>query len=341
MSRKDTLTDFLSGHDNPEPDSTENPNEALKPRTGASSVKTLSSSLRLLNADAQRARILQEQISEGSRVVELDPGVLDNSFISDRISATGDPDFDALLESIKINGQLVPILVRPNPDPAKPDRFQVAYGHRRLRAAELLQIKIKAVVRPLSDEEMVVAQGKENSERRDLSFIERASFAMHLEDRGFGRNIIIAALSVDRAEAAKLVSVARAVPADVVRAIGPAPRAGRPRWLALSKLLGAPGNQKRLQLILASESWQSMTSDRRFEHLFAAFSEASSNDVSHEHWDDPAGRRLVTIEKKQKHTTFTFNEQLEPNFAEHVAKSLGDLYTQFKSRGGEGDESQR
>ena len=47
------------------------------------------------------------------------------------------------------------------------------------------------------------------------------------------------------------------------------------------------------------------------------------------------GRQLVTIEKKQKHTTFTFNEQLEPNFAEHVAKSLGDLYTQFKSRGGE------
>ena len=78
-----------------------------------------------------------------------------------------------------------------------------------------------------------------------------------------------------------------------------------------------------------------MTSDRRFEHLFAAFSEAPSNDVSSEHWDDPAGRRLVTIEKKQKHTTFIFNEQLEPNFAEHVAKNLGDLYAQFKSRGGD------
>jgi ParB family transcriptional regulator, chromosome partitioning protein len=158
---------------------------------------------------------------------------------------------------------------------------------------------------------------------------------MHLEDHGFSRNVIVAALSVDRAEAAKLVSVARAVPADVVRAIGSAPRAGRPRWLALSKLISESRNQKRLQSILASQSWQSMTSDRRFEHLFAAFSEAPSNDVSREHWNDPAGRQLVTIEKKQKHTTFTFNEQLEPNFAEHVAKSLGELYTQFKSRGGE------
>jgi hypothetical protein len=53
--------------------------------------------------------------------------------------------------------------------------FQVAYGHRRLRAAELLQIKVKAVVRYLSDIEMVVVQGKENSDRRDLSFIERAA----------------------------------------------------------------------------------------------------------------------------------------------------------------------
>ena len=117
MSRKDTLADFLSGHDTPEPSAAENADETPKPRTGAGSVKTLSSSLRLLNADAQRARILQEQISEGSRVVELDPGLLDNSFISDRISATGDPDFNALLESIKTNGQLVPILVRPNSGP--------------------------------------------------------------------------------------------------------------------------------------------------------------------------------------------------------------------------------
>lgn len=336
MSRKDTLADFLSGHDKPEPGAAENADETPKPRTGAGSVKTLSSSLRVLNADAQRARILQEQISEGSRVVELEPALLDRSFITDRISAAGDPDFDALVESIKINGQLVPILLRPNPDPGKAERFQVAYGHRRLRAAELLQIKVKAIVRQLTDEEMVVAQGKENSERRDLSFIERASFAMHLEERGFGRNIIIAALSVDRAETAKLVSVARAVPVEVVRAIGPAPRAGRPRWLALAKLISEPRNQKRLQSILASESWQSMTSDRRFEHLFAAFSEAPANDVSREHWADPAGRQLVTIEKKQKHTTFVFNEQLEPNFAEHVAKSLGDLYTQFKSGGGQG-----
>jgi ParB family transcriptional regulator, chromosome partitioning protein len=43
-----------------------------------------------------------------------------------------------------------------------------------------------------SDLERVVAQGKENSERRDLSFIERAAFAIYLEQRGFERSVILA-----------------------------------------------------------------------------------------------------------------------------------------------------
>src|SRR5246500_6079996 len=119
MSRKDTLTDFLSGHDNPEPGSAESADEMPKERTGASSVKALSSSLRLLNADAQRGRILQQQIAEGSRVVELDPALLDRSFVTDRISAAGGPDFDAFVESMKINVQLIPFLFFLNPYPFK------------------------------------------------------------------------------------------------------------------------------------------------------------------------------------------------------------------------------
>jgi RepB plasmid partitioning protein len=58
---------------------------------------------------------------------------------------------------------------------------------------------------------MVVAQGKENSERRDLSFIEPAVFALHLAERGFDRNIFMAALSIDKAETAKLLGQATGI----------------------------------------------------------------------------------------------------------------------------------
>src|SRR5690606_36556655 len=46
---------------------------------------------------------------------------------------------------------------------------------------------VRAVVRDLSDTELVLAQGKENAERRSLSFIERAFFAKALIDHGFDR----------------------------------------------------------------------------------------------------------------------------------------------------------
>jgi ParB family transcriptional regulator, chromosome partitioning protein len=67
-----------------------------------------------------------------------------------------------------------------------------------------------------------------------------------------------------------LLGVARAVPAEVILAIGPAPRIGRPRWVALAKLIGQPGNEKKLQGILTADSFKSLSSDRRFEALFAA-----------------------------------------------------------------------
>ena len=336
MNRKDTLRSFLTaqpdteaGGDNPEPaDDHPEPQHA-----GSGAVKAMGDTLRKLSADAEIGRVLKDQLTEGARVLELEPSAIERSFINDRLSDSDDPDFEALIQSVKANGQLVPILVRPHPE--KEGFFQVAYGHRRLRAAELLQSKVKAVVRYLSDQEMVVAQGKENSERRDLSFIERAMFGLHLEERGFERNVIMAALSIDKTEAAKLLGVARAVPAHVILGIGPAPRIGRPRWIALARLLAQPENEKKAGGILAADSFKSLTSDRRFEALFTSLSAPKDTVFSNEHWSAPNGRRVVTIQKRPSRTTFIFNEHLEPAFGEYVAENLGSLYTQFKSRGGE------
>jgi ParB family chromosome partitioning protein len=333
VKRKDTLKSLLSVEPGAEPGDEEAQTAGGAEHTPSGAVRAMGLSLGQLRADAEIGRVLKDQLAEGGQVVELDPGFVERSFISDRLSDSDDPDFDALMQSVKANGQLVPILVRPHPE--KEAQFQVAYGHRRLRAAELLQIKVKAVVRHLNDEEMVLAQGKENSERRDLSFIERAMFAMHLEERGFDRNVVMAALSVDKSEAAKLFGVARSVPTAVVLAIGPAPRIGRPRWMALSKLMEQSGNEKKFQGIIATDSFKSLSSDRRFEALFTSLSAPKDTVLSNEHWSAPNGRRVVTIQKRPSRTTFIFNEHLEPAFGEYVAENLGSLYTQFKSRGGE------
>jgi len=62
---------------------------------------------------------------------------------------------------------------------ASPDRdgqYQVAYGHRRLEACDGLDAS-EGDSASIDDQELVTAQGKENLEREDLSFIERAMFA--------------------------------------------------------------------------------------------------------------------------------------------------------------------
>ena len=173
-----------------------------------------------------------------------------------------DQDHTNLKELIRQHGQQVPVLLRPHP--SQPGRFQVAYGHRRVRALAELERPVRAVVRELSDDELVVAQGQENNARKDLSFIERASFATTLEDRSFGRETIMAALNVDKTELSRLISVSRAVSREIVEAIGPAPKAGRRRWMELADRLGARGADKATAPILHDDEFRSRNSDDRF-----------------------------------------------------------------------------
>lgn len=128
----------------------------------------------------ERANDLERQLAEGQTIVEIDTDLIDGSFVTDRLEI--DPiELGQLIEQIREHGQQVPILVRPHPE--SNGRYQVAYGHRRLAATKELGIKVRAVIRQLTDDQLVVSQGQENSARTNLSYIERALFALRLEQR--------------------------------------------------------------------------------------------------------------------------------------------------------------
>jgi ParB family chromosome partitioning protein len=81
-----------------------------------------------------------------------------------------------LAESIKANGVVQPILVRPRAD----GRFQLIAGERRWRASKLIEKKtIPAILRQVSDEQAMEITIVENLQRTDLNPIEQA--------RGFER----------------------------------------------------------------------------------------------------------------------------------------------------------
>jgi ParB family transcriptional regulator, chromosome partitioning protein len=291
------------------------------------SVKVMGLALQSLHDDAEQAEALRTQLAAGDRVLELDPALVDRSPFRDRIEHDADPDFDALRASVAESGQQVPILVRPHPD--QEGRFQAAYGHRRLRAAQALGKPVRAVVRPLTDAELVVAQGKENLERRDLSYIERAQFAATLEAKGFDRATILAAVEPNKGNLSVMLSIAKAVPADIIAAIGPAPKVGRPRWSEFAELVQREGAAKAARAIIGSPRFQAASTDARLNLVLSGLQAPRRASVSAgQLLKNEEGRAIGRIERGARSARLTLDD---PAFAQFLTERLARLHAEFEA----------
>ncbi|OHV79623.1 plasmid partitioning protein RepB [Ensifer sp. LCM 4579] len=303
------------------------------PRAASGAVKAMGLSLGSITREAEEARALREALTAGERVVSLDPALVEASFIEDRLTdgEVDDPDFLALVESIRENGQQSPILVRPHPE--KQGHYQTAYGHRRLKAVGRLELQVKAIVRPLSDDELVLAQGKENAERRNLSFIERALFAAALAARGFDRKVIGDALAVQKSELSRLLQVADSVPHNVARAIGPAPRAGRARWMAMGALLDKDDARVAAEEEIASSEFRAADTDQRFQLVFDRLSHGNSpKPEAPEELRDEAGQVYARLRRNGKSPTIEFVPETHPVFVKEAVDMLAKHHAHFVQR---------
>lgn len=208
-----------------------------------------------------------DRLAEGETIVELDPELVDASFVRDRLE-DDEAEFQDLVEAIRDRGQDSPILVRPHPTAT--GRYMVVFGRRRLKAAALLGRKVRAVVKALSDKDHVLAQGQENSARANLTFIERAVFADTLSRLKYdGDNaVVLAALSIDKATLSKMLSVAN-LPAEVLAALGRAKGVGRDRWYELKQLLEKPARLEAALEIVEGDDFRRLPSEARFDALIA------------------------------------------------------------------------
>ena len=260
-SRKDQLKNMFQPLD-------ATPNDVAPARSASGAVKAMGLSLGGLQREIEEAR----NFGAGERIVEIDVSLIDPSPYVDRLSdgADGDEEFVALVESIRLNGQQVPVLLRPHA--VKVGRYESAFGHRRIKVARQLHIPVKAIIRPLTDAALLLAQGKENAERRNLSFIEKALFVKNMLDAGVDRAAAQEAISVHKTEMTRFIQVADAIPLHIARAIGPAPKAGRPRWMALGELLANDAARIKADDEITSDGFRDIDSDRRFQMVFARIS---------------------------------------------------------------------
>ncbi|MSR23382.1 MAG: ParB/RepB/Spo0J family partition protein [Gemmatimonadetes bacterium] len=123
-----------------------------------------------------------------------------------------------LAKSIRENGLLQPLVVRPAPGPAA-DGYQLVAGERRLRAVkELGWTEVPAVVREVDDRTLLVLALVENLQREALGPLEEAQGYQHLADEfGLTQGEIAEAVGKNRATIANTLRLLRLPPA--VRAL--------------------------------------------------------------------------------------------------------------------------
>jgi ParB family chromosome partitioning protein len=298
---------------------------------------------------ANTAKELEAKLTAGQVIVELDATLIDPSFITDRM-AQNDEAYAMLRTAIAAEGQNSPILVRRHP--AKPGRYQVAFGHRRLRVAQELGRPVRAVVRSLTDQELVLAQGQENSARADLSFIERARFARQLEDMGYGRDVIMSALAVDKTTVSRMISVTTRIPWGVIDAIGPAPGTGRDRWIDLAGCFKQDGQMLAPEIIAFTEGKlrEQIDSDARFSQMFE-FMLASDQTRAEKsgRGDRPAPRqeirewgpskensRIVSLTHNTRVATLSIDRRFAPEFGEFLLARMAQLFAEYSATKGQG-----
>jgi ParB family chromosome partitioning protein len=280
---------------------------------------------------AQQAHEIEARLLEGSAVIDLDPDLIDSSFVADRME-DDEVAFNELVEAIREHGQASPILVRPHP--GLEGRYMIVFGHRRHRAAKTLGREVRAVVKEMEDRDHVIAQGQENSARADLSFIEKAVFASRLEGQGYDRDVIMQSLSVDKTVVSKMISVVHDIPVEVVNAIGPARNSGRDRWYKLAIKFREAGAVKSGADLIRSDQFKSSASDDRLElltrHLDKPIPKPRPKADAPKSWAPEDKSVSVTARTGSKDFTLKLSMAEAKPFGQWISGNLDSLYEAFR-----------
>lgn len=109
-------------------------------------------------------------ISEGESSVEIEISRI-VAFQNHPFKVKDDEKMEELVESIRMQGILTPVLVRPDDE----DSYEMISGHRRMHAAKRLGLEtIPAIVKEMTDDESTIAMVNANIQREELLPSEKA-----------------------------------------------------------------------------------------------------------------------------------------------------------------------
>lgn len=285
--------------------------------------------------------------------IYLDPGIVDPSIAQDRF----EPDSDTrksmanLIESIRESGQNQPALVRPHPQ-AK-GRYQLAYGHRRLEAIKILakeskdpeKWKFKAFVKHLGDEELLLLQTSENSERENLTWIETAMWAQKLtESCSIPQKKLALRIGTNESGISRMLAVVRIIPHDIIQKIGRAPSVGQPRWSSFSNLLSKQDVVSAIRKKIGTQQFESLNPLEKFNTALKFATDAKNATTPAKKGKDTQrnstkmtdntvsfnGQNFCTVDSTKTGTQISIPSR-EAMFAAWLKGQLPKLYGEYKA----------
>lgn len=126
----------------------------------------------IFSSEAERQQMSGDLVTEVP-LSELHP------FVNHPFEVRDDEDMQKLVDSIKENGVLTNLTVRPRAEGS----YEIISGHRRFHAAQLAGLdKIKVQVRDVDDDQAIIDMVDANIQREHISPMEKArAYAMRLE----------------------------------------------------------------------------------------------------------------------------------------------------------------
>jgi len=284
----------------------------------------------------------QSDISSQLPIVELDASLIEPSLYRDRLGAiTDDPSFPDLVEDIRVNGQVVPILIRNN----DAGRWQCAYGHRRLEACKQLGRKVRAIVQELSDLDLLRAQIRENMSRKEVTFLERALLCERLvTNHGLMQHQVADLLATDRSLINRYITLAQTLDETIISCTGPAPEIGRTKWIAFAEALRSGDAEARNrvhavckhELDQRNEGGEPTNPRQLMQRLIAAtrVPTTRSSTTDQDHQDDMHEIQVdgkTKIKRVDRRSTTQFHLPAQSEFADWLWNEMPTLFQRWSN----------
>jgi ParB family chromosome partitioning protein len=288
-------------------------------------------------AELARAREQHEQLRQdvecarvdGRLAVELDTDLIEDSPYRDRADWGFEGEaFERLIRTIVQEGQLVPVAVRRKPD--DPDRYEIIWGHRRVRACRNLGIKVRAVVREVDTRSLALLMDLENTQRENLSTIERARKYRKLIDDGVfaTQNELAVHFRMSEGHTSKLLLVA-GLPDVVVQAMGDPGRVSYRQWLRLANGLKAPEAFGAAAAVAEAVAGGPPSFEARIDAFIEAAQGGPRQNGSQTLSADGVGTIGTAKRSRKGRVTLELENAIDPSFLDFLLAQVGPLYAEF------------